>query len=351
MTGEAYYPSPWPGEDGGPARLSTPLSGSGLNIQPGEKLKAIVRKIHMGTMTVLGDPGEVFLLTHTMVRSKFGLPTTCCVERVDFQNLKTIYKSPRLPGGPAWPGGIAVHLNGDLYVVYGRYAHRLNRSCELVASFQLPINRPHNSFVILDNGLLVTKDISDVGHSTLSVIDTSAMQAASPPTICPEPSIARLSAVGNTVYVIGVKTAIRYHWNDASGLLKFLDTGCVACHSGTLLGGSTYQKVGAVKPWPNQTDLGRAALTKNDADKFIFKVPSLRNVARTAPYFHDGSTEKLPDAVKLMASHQLGRDLADADAQSIATFLDSLTGDIPKEFIQEPQLPPSGKTTPKPDPT
>lgn len=221
MTGAAYYPSPWPGEDGGPARLSTPLSGNGLNIQPGEKLKAIVRKIHMGTMTVLGDPGEVFLLTHTMVRSKFGLPTTCCVERVDFQNLKTIYKSPRLQGGPAWPGGIAVHLNGDLYVVYGRYAHRLNRSCELVASFQLPINRPHNSFVILDNGLLVTKDISDVGHSTLSVIDTSAMQAASPPTICPEPSIARLSAVGNTVYVIGVKTAFRYHWNDASGMLDF----------------------------------------------------------------------------------------------------------------------------------
>lgn len=138
---------------------------------------------------------------------------------------------------------------------------------------------------------------------------------------------------------------------EKAGLLKFLDTGCVACHSGTLLGGSTYQKVGAVKPWPNQTDLGRAALTKNDADKFIFKVPSLRNVARTAPYFHDGSTEKLPDAVKLMASHQLGRDLADADAQSIATFLDSLTGDIPKEFIQEPQLPPSGKATPKPDPT
>ncbi len=138
---------------------------------------------------------------------------------------------------------------------------------------------------------------------------------------------------------------------EKAGLLKFLDTGCVACHSGTLLGGSTYQKVGAVKPWPNPIDLGRAALTKNDADKFIFKVPSLRNVARTAPYFHDGSVEKLPDAVKLMASHQLGRDLADADAQSIATFLDSLTGDIPKEFIQEPQLPPNGKATPKPDPT
>ena len=212
MSGLAYYPSPWPGEDGGPARLSTPLIGNGLNIQAGEKLGAVKRKIHMGTMTVLGDHGEVFLLTHNMVRSKFGLPTTCCVERVDALNLKTLCKSQRLSGGPAWPGGIAVHRNGDLYVVYGRYVHRLNRSCELLGSFQLPINRPYNSFVILDNGLLVTKDISDVGHSTLSVIDAVSMQAACSPTVCPEASFARLSAVGNSVYVVGVKSAFRYHW-------------------------------------------------------------------------------------------------------------------------------------------
>ncbi|MFO0657467.1 MAG: cytochrome c peroxidase [Polyangia bacterium] len=137
---------------------------------------------------------------------------------------------------------------------------------------------------------------------------------------------------------------------EKAGLLKFLDVGCVACHSGTLLGGTAYQKLGAVKPWPNQADLGRAALTKNDADKFLFKVPSLRNVEKTAPYFHDGSADKLADAIKKMAAHQLGRDLSDADAQSIAEFLGSLTGDIPKEYIAEPQLPPSGKTTPKPDP-
>lgn len=137
---------------------------------------------------------------------------------------------------------------------------------------------------------------------------------------------------------------------EKAGLLKFLDTGCVACHSGTLLGGSAYQKLGAVKPWPNQADVGRSAITKSDADKFLFKVPSLRNVAKTAPYFHDGSADTLTDAIKKMASHQLGRDLSDADAQSIAEFLGSLTGDIPKEYIAEPQLPPSGKTTPKPDP-
>lgn len=137
---------------------------------------------------------------------------------------------------------------------------------------------------------------------------------------------------------------------EKAGLLKFLDTGCVACHSGTLLGGTSYQKAGVVKPWPNQSDLGRAAITKNDAEKLMFKVPSLRNVAKTAPYFHDGSVEKLTDAVKLMASHQLGRELTDADAESIAAFLASLTGELPKDYIQEPQLPPSSKTTPKPDP-
>ena len=224
MAATAYYASPWPGEDGGPARLSTPLMGNGLNIQPGEKLKAVISKIHMGTMTVLGEPGEVFLLTHTMVRSKFGLPTTCCVERVDALTLKTISKSSRLPGGPAWPGGIAVHRNGDLYVVYGRYVHRLNRCCELLTTFQLPINRPYNSFVILDSGVLVTKDISDVGHSTLSVIDTATMQAVCAPIPCPEPSIARLSAVGNTVYVVGVKSVFRYHWNADSDALEFDQT-------------------------------------------------------------------------------------------------------------------------------
>jgi hypothetical protein len=220
VTGLSYYPSPWPGEDAGPSRLAAPHSGSGLNVKSGERLHTAIRKLHMGTMTVLGAPGDVFLLTHTMLRSKLGLPTTCRVERVDPQSLKTICKSPQLPGGPAWPGGMAVHRNGDLYVVYGRFVHRLNRSCEPLVSFQLPIDRPYNSFVILDNGLLVTKDLSDVGHSTLSVIDTETMQAACAPLACPEPSISRLSAVGNTVYVIGVKSAFRYHWSEDSRALE-----------------------------------------------------------------------------------------------------------------------------------
>ena len=137
---------------------------------------------------------------------------------------------------------------------------------------------------------------------------------------------------------------------EKAGLLKFLDVGCVACHSGTLLGRTAYQKLGAVKPWPNQADLGRAALTKNDADKFLFKVPSLRNVERRR---RTSTTDRqtswrtpsrkwpLTSLVAICPTRMRSR---------LPSFWAALTGDIPKEYIAEPQLPPSGKTTPKPDP-
>ncbi len=120
-----------------------------------------------------------------------------------------------------WPGGMALHRNGDLFVVYGRHAHRLNRACEPLASLRLPINQPYNSFVILDNGLIVTKNLSDSHTAVLSVIDAQSMAHAGADTACPEPSIARLSAVGNTVYVVGVRSNFRYHWDDASARLVF----------------------------------------------------------------------------------------------------------------------------------
>ncbi len=82
----------------------------------------------------------------------------------------------------------------------------------------------------------------------------------------------------------------------------------------------------------------------------VFKVPSLRNVEKTAPYFHDGSVKTLEEAIKLMAHHQLGKELKDDDVQSIATFLKALTGELPKDSIAKPELPPSGPKTPKPDP-
>ena len=135
-----------------------------------------------------------------------------------------------------------------------------------------------------------------------------------------------------------------------AGALKFLETGCTACHMGTLLGGGMFQKAGLIKPWPSQADLGRFAVTKATVDQMMFKVPSLRNIEKTAPYFHDGSVEKLEEAVQLMARHQLGRELSPADTSSIAVFLRALTGELPADYIKMPELPPSGPKTPKPDP-
>ena len=122
-----YYPSPWPAEDAGPARLQAAGAVSGLQLQSGQRLQSTSRNTTLSTMAVLGDPGEVYLLTHSALRANFGLPTTSCVERIDPLTLKTLESSGRLPGGPMWPGGMAIHRNGDLYVVYGRYAHRLDR--------------------------------------------------------------------------------------------------------------------------------------------------------------------------------------------------------------------------------
>ena len=220
----AYYPSPWPGEDGGPQRLQAARAPSALNLQPGEKLACVTRNTLMSTMTVLGDPGEVYLLTHSALRSKLGMATTACVELIDPHSLRTRKSSQRLPGGPMWPGGMAIHRNGDIYVVYGRYAHRLDRACGLKASLELPLAQAYNSFVILDKGLIVAKNLSDTQAASLSVIHPETLRPACAPVVCPEPSIARLSAVGNTVYVVGVRSIFRYHWDDAAQTLR-LDHG------------------------------------------------------------------------------------------------------------------------------
>ena len=220
MNACAYFDSPWPGEDGGPERRQIPRMGQGLSIQPGEQLRCTTRSTLMSTMTVLGKPGEVYLLTHSALRAKLGLPTTACVELIDPHSLKTTRRSPRLLGGPMWPGGMAIHRNGDLIVVYGRYAHRLNRQCERQASRKLPINAPYNSFVILDNGLIVTKNLSDTQPAQLSILDPQTLAPAAPDVLCPQPSVARLSATGNTVYVVGVRTLFRYHWSDTAHALE-----------------------------------------------------------------------------------------------------------------------------------
>jgi cytochrome c peroxidase len=108
------------------------------------------------------------------------------------------------------------------------------------------------------------------------------------------------------------------------GLQTFLNQGCVTCHMGPLLGGNSYRKIGQVNPYDTK-DLGRFELTKKEEDRFVFKVPSLRNVALTEPYFHDGSAATLPDAVSKMAFHQLGKKLNEQEISEIVTFLKALT--------------------------
>jgi len=221
MTAAGYLDSPWPAEDGGPQRLQRPRRGAGLDLRAGETLRATTRRTLMSTMTVLGAPGEVYLLTHSALRAQVGLPTTACVERIDPLSLKPLRRSPRLRGGPMWPGGMALHRNGDLHVVYGRWAHRLNRRCEPLASLRLPLNEAYNSFVTLDNGLIVTKNLSASTPARLTVIEPQSLRPACADIEAPEPSIARLSALGNTVYVVGVRSIFRYHWSDATQSLQF----------------------------------------------------------------------------------------------------------------------------------
>jgi len=128
------------------------------------------------------------------------------------------------------------------------------------------------------------------------------------------------------------------------GLKTFLDTGCMACHSSPYAGGQMYQKFGVFEPYVKYTksekiDEGRFAVTKNEADKYLFKVPVLRNVAMTPPYFHDGSVNKLDQAIWIMAKIQLGKDLSHQQTGDIAAFLTSLTGRIPDDALTMPIVP------------
>lgn len=138
---------------------------------------------------------------------------------------------------------------------------------------------------------------------------------------------------------------------ELKGFNTFTALGCQACHNGEMLGGMSYQKIGTTKPWPNLEDRGRKDVTKNDADDLFFKTPSLRNVAKTAPYFHDGSVPDLETAVRMMAIHQLAKELSDEEVKDIVAWLNTLTGDIDLEYIAKPVLPESTPNTPLPDPS
>lgn len=109
------------------------------------------------------------------------------------------------------------------------------------------------------------------------------------------------------------------------GLHKFVKIGCATCHNGVVIGGNSFKKIGLIEPYET-TDLGRYEVTKIESDKYVFKVPSLRNVTQTAPYFHDGSVITLEEAIRLMAKHQLGQEVGHGFIRDVKAFLGSLRG-------------------------
>lgn len=148
-------------------------------------------------------------------------------------------------------------------------------------------------------------------------------------------------------YLLGKQDAIS---GDAkAGYQLFKDKGCVSCHNGPAVGGTMFMKMGLIKPFhTNNPAEGRKGVTGKDADKFVFKVPTLRNIELTYPYFHDGSVWTLEEAVNTMADIQLGQKLTEKETKEMVAFLNSLTGEQPQ--ISLPILPPSNKDTPRPVP-
>lgn len=132
------------------------------------------------------------------------------------------------------------------------------------------------------------------------------------------------------------------------GLALFVSTGCASCHYGEAIGGERYAVLGQAVAYPNLTDEGRYVVTGDEADKYSFKVPSLRNIAETGPYLHDGSIVSLEEMVTLMATHQLSRELTGDQVTDISAFLRALTGPLPEEYIFVPEFPASGPDTPGP---
>lgn len=137
---------------------------------------------------------------------------------------------------------------------------------------------------------------------------------------------------------------------EKEGLAAFMNKGCAGCHNGTNVGGLGYFPFGVVeKPEADVLppgDLGRYKVTNTAADKYVFRSPSLRNVAITQPYFHSGTVWPLRDAVSIMGSAQLGMVLSEDEVGTITAFLQTLTGEQPQ--IVHPVLPPSTSRTPKP---
>jgi cytochrome c peroxidase len=137
--------------------------------------------------------------------------------------------------------------------------------------------------------------------------------------------------------------------DELAGYKLFKESGCAACHNGPAVGGNSFQKMGIVQPYKATSPAeGRSAVTGKEIDRFSFKVPTLRNVDMTYPYFHDGAADTLTQAVDVMGRLQLGKNFTKDENAKIVAFLKTLTGDQPAFMM--PILPPSSDSTPRPNP-
>jgi hypothetical protein len=220
-----YWPQPWTCEDGGPRRWGVGAGLRGLDIGAGERLEVVAARDAFATdVLVRRDPGELYALRHDVPPGGAqAAEVEGWVERLDPETLAVIASTPRLPGGSWWPGGLAAHARGDLHMVFGRWAHRLSADLEVLASHRLPVARPHNSFVVLDAGELVTKDCdAPAGRepSTVSVLDPETLLPVAAPLRLPEPSIARLSSDGERVVAVGTTSLFALTFDRAGGRIE-----------------------------------------------------------------------------------------------------------------------------------
>jgi hypothetical protein len=228
----------WRYEDGGPRRTQT--APGALHITADDRLVAVTRTAPAATMVVGRGEDELFLLRHTAGDGAISL-----VERIDARTLEPLAVSPELAAGPVWPGGLGAHENGSLYVVFGNHAHRIDDELQPVASRPLPRERPYNSFVVLPDGHLATKDFGGSRPGVpvsadereaceLLVLEPDGLEIVAR-LVLPEPSIARLSADGGDIYVVGDTSLLRVRWD---GRALELDDGFTAPYR--KLDGQTY---------------------------------------------------------------------------------------------------------------
>jgi hypothetical protein len=207
--------TPWPAEDGGPRRQQRPFGLQGP--LAGSARLAAVRQAPLSMMAVLAPDDGVLVL-----RTTLGADAVSWVESVHPESLEELVRSPDLPTGPFWPGGMAVLADGAIVVVQGRYATRLAPDLSVEVTRELPVDAAYNSFVVLADGSLATKDLQrpDGPSSTLSVLHPVTLEDVMAPRAIGEPSVARLSADGNDLVIVGVSTLRRMTWNPATAMVS-----------------------------------------------------------------------------------------------------------------------------------